>query len=58
MISCVIIDDEQPAINVLKRYINRLPNLQLVGTATNPLVGIELIKKEKPAVGFPGYSNG
>lgn len=52
MIKCVIIDDEQPAINVIKKYIDRLPNLQLIGEATNPLVGIDIIKKEKPDVVF------
>ena len=49
---CIIIDDEQPAINVIKKYIGRLSTLQLIGTATNPLEGIELIKKEKPDVVF------
>jgi two-component system, LytTR family, response regulator len=52
MIKCVIIDDEQPAINVLKKYISRLPNLKLVGTETNPLLGIEIIKTELPDVVF------
>lgn len=52
MIRCVIIDDEQPAINVLKRYIDRIPNLEIVGTEINPLAGIELIKREKPDVVF------
>jgi two-component system LytT family response regulator len=52
MIKCVIIDDEQPAINVLKRYIERIPNLELVGTETNPITGIELIKNESPDVVF------
>lgn len=52
MIRCVIIDDEQAAINVLKKYIGRLPNLELVGTETNPLLGIEIIRKEKPDVVF------
>ena len=52
MIRCVIIDDEKPAINVLKKYIERLPNLQLVGEATNPLKGLEIIKNEKPNVVF------
>jgi two-component system, LytTR family, response regulator len=52
MINCVIIDDEQPAINVLKKYISRLPNLKLLGTETNPLEGIEIIKKERPDVVF------
>jgi two-component system LytT family response regulator len=52
MIRCVIIDDELPAIHVLKRYIERLPNFELVGFETNPLVGIELVKREKPDVVF------
>lgn len=47
MIKCVIIDDEQLAINVIANYVNKMPNLQLVGTATNPLTGIELINKHK-----------
>lgn len=52
MIKCVIIDDEQPAINVLKKYISRMPNLKLVGTETNPLLGIEIIKTTLPDVVF------
>ncbi|OJW31497.1 MAG: hypothetical protein BGO54_13625 [Sphingobacteriales bacterium 46-32] len=52
MIRCVIIDDEQPAINVLKKYIDRLPNLELIAAETNPLLGIEIVKKEKPDVVF------
>lgn len=52
MIRCIIIDDELPAINVLKRYIERIPNLEIVGAETNPLAGVELIKQEKPDVVF------
>ena len=52
MIKCVIIDDEQPAINVLEKYIKRIENLQLVGTATDPLKGIELIKNNGAEVAF------
>lgn len=49
---CIIIDDEVPAINVLDQYIQQLPDLTLVGVATNPLVGIDLVKKHKVDVVF------
>jgi DNA-binding LytR/AlgR family response regulator len=52
MLKCIIIDDEQPAVNVLKKYIDRLPNLRLVATETNPVSGIEIVKREKPDIVF------
>ncbi len=52
MIKCVIIDDEQPAIHILENYIKRIPFLQIVGTADNPLTGIELIDKQQPDLVF------
>lgn len=52
MIRCVIIDDEKQAIAVLKKYVGRMPNMELIACETNPLVGIEIIKKEKPDVVF------
>ena len=45
MIKCFIIDDEQPAIDVLQNYIKRFPGLQLAGFSTNPLTAIETLKK-------------
>ncbi len=58
MIKCAIIDDEQSAINVLANYIKRVSDLELVGTSTDPLKGLELIGITKPDVVFFGYSNG
>lgn len=52
MIKCVIIDDEQPAINVLENYIKRVPYLQLLGTATNPVAGINLINSTQAELVF------
>ncbi|TXJ28266.1 MAG: response regulator transcription factor [Chitinophagaceae bacterium] len=52
MIRCVIIDDEKPAITVIERCIERLPELQLIGSARDPLIGLEMIRKEKPDVVF------
>jgi len=52
MIRCIIIDDERAAINVLKRYIAKMPELELAGETTKPLIGIDLIKRENPDVVF------
>ncbi len=52
MIRCIIIDDENPAINVLKRFISKLPDLELIGATIDPLIGIEMIKAQKPDVVF------
>lgn len=52
MITCIIIDDERPAINVIERYIEKLPDFQLIGTTTNPIHGIQLIKQHEPDVVF------
>lgn len=52
MIKCVVIDDEQPAIDVLAQYIRKIPQLELVGTATNPLEGIDLVNRLKPELLF------
>lgn len=46
MIKCIVIDDEQPAIDIMKHYISKMPELQLVATFTNPLLGMQEIKKE------------
>jgi two-component system, LytTR family, response regulator len=48
MIKCIVIDDEQPAIDVLSHYIQKIPQLQLVATATNPLEGINFVNQHKP----------
>lgn len=52
MIKCVIIDDEQDAINVLKKFIGKLPDLKLVGESTNPISGLKIISRETPNVVF------
>jgi DNA-binding LytR/AlgR family response regulator len=47
MISCIIVDDEQPALSILENYINRIPELKLCGKFTNPLLAIEKLKTIK-----------
>ena len=52
MLKCVIIDDEPPAIDVIAGYISKIPTLELAGTATNAVDGLELIRRCKADVVF------
>lgn len=49
---CYIIDDELPAIRIIEKYIAQIPDLVLLGKATNPLTAIEEMKKITPDVVF------
>jgi DNA-binding LytR/AlgR family response regulator len=47
MISCLIVDDEQGAIDILRTFVEKIPFLSLVGTTTNPLEAIGMLQ-DKP----------
>jgi DNA-binding LytR/AlgR family response regulator len=43
VISCLIVDDEQAAIDILRQYVEKTPFLTLAGTTTNPLEALRLV---------------
>ena len=43
--NCIIIDDEKPAIEILKEMVGRLPFLNLLKCFTNPFEGLEFIQQ-------------
>jgi len=43
-ISCIAIDDEPLAIEKIKSFAEKLPQLQLVATFTNSLTALEFLK--------------
>lgn len=45
-IRCVIVDDEPPAIRLLKKYIEKVASLELIATSTNPLEALQILEKE------------
>jgi two-component system, LytTR family, response regulator len=47
MITCIIVDDEQPAIDVLEHYVKQIPSLKLLASFTNPLQALQLLN-ERP----------
>jgi DNA-binding LytR/AlgR family response regulator len=47
MITCIIVDDEQHAIDILEHYIKQTPHLQLAGSFSNPIEALQLLGQQK-----------
>lgn len=47
MINCIIVDDEQHAIDILVHYVKQTPLLNLVATFTNPLEALQSVATQK-----------
>lgn len=52
MISCIAIDDEPLALEVLKKYVQKIYFLELKGTFTNTDEAIQFINRERPELIF------
>jgi len=46
MINCIVVDDEQHAIDILTHYIKQTPMLTLVGTSTNPIEALQIVNTQ------------
>src|SRR6478672_6092858 len=46
MINCIVVDDEQHAIDILMHYIKQTPLLSLVGTSTNPIEALQIVNTQ------------
>lgn len=46
-LKCLIVDDEAPAIRLLTSYINRVPNLELIDSTTNPIEALSIIESKE-----------
>lgn len=44
---CIIVDDEPPAIKVLKKYIGNVPQLEITGSCKNAFEALNLLSEEK-----------
>ncbi len=47
MIQCIIVDDEQHAIDILVHYVSQVPYLHLAGTTTNPMSALQMVNEQK-----------
>src|SRR5215207_5658965 len=52
MINCIIVDDEQHAIDILIHYIGQTPQLKLLGSTTNPIEALQMVQELKPDLVF------
>jgi two-component system LytT family response regulator len=44
---CLIIDDKPLAVDILADYVDKIPFLALAGTATDPIIGLQLIREQQ-----------
>lgn len=51
-IKCLVADDEEAAIEVMKHFIARIPYLELAGAYTSPLEALQAINDQKPQLVF------
>lgn len=51
VIKCVAIDDEPLALDVIRKFCERIGGIE-IQTFSDPSTGMEVIKKEKPAIAF------
>lgn len=47
MLNCIIVDDEQFAVDALLKYIDLLPNLKVTGIFTDPLQALQMVSSAK-----------
>lgn len=47
MINCLIVDDEQHAIDILVHYVKQTPYLHLAGTTTAPMEALQIVNAQK-----------
>ena len=52
MINCIIVDDEEHAIDILEAYISQTPSLHLEGKTTNPIEALQMVASQKPDLIF------
>ena len=47
MINCVVVDDEQSALDLVVDYINDTPFLNLVASTTNPMEAVGILQSKE-----------
>ena len=51
-LTCIIVDDEPLAVKLLESFVQKTPELQLLGSFTDSVEAINAIKAQKPNLLF------
>ncbi len=51
-LTCIIVDDEPPALALLASYVRRLPDLELTGSYENAIEALQALRTSKPDLVF------
>ena len=50
--TCIIIDDEPPALRVLEKFIQQLKEVRLIASSSKPIEALDLIREHQPDIIF------
>lgn len=50
--TCIIIDDEPPALRVLEKFVQQLKDVQLITASSKPIEALDLIREYRPDIIF------
>lgn len=51
-LTCIIVDDEPPAIRVLQKYVAQMPNLECLATSNRSIDTLQLVTRHQPDILF------
>lgn len=51
-LTCIIVDDEPPAIRLLQKYAEQLPGLECIATTTKAIEALQLVEQHRPDIVF------
>jgi len=52
ILTCIIVDDEPPAVRVLQKYTGQLPDLDCLATTNKPIEALQLVEMHRPDILF------
>jgi len=51
-LTCIIVDDEPPAVRILQKYVDQLPGIECVAFSNKSIEALQLIEQHQPDIVF------